>query len=480
MDGSSFDRLARAVGAAASRRRLLGALTGQGLGSVVAILARDDAAAEKPSDRLRRRKQQHRRKRRNSKRRNNGKHGNNRNGNGGGLGSGACVATGDDCSQDSDCCTSNCFNFACAEKVKQCSAGGTTVPCRPAAKGCAGSQCCHGALSCNDGCCSTDANQCNAEGNCCVPNCSGKSCGPDGCGVGGTCGSCPAGSTCDDATGACSCVPDCTNVECGSDGCGGTCGTCSDGICQDGACQPCDVCPACTYKTIQEAISDTQGPELIFICPGTYLESLNVSRNVLLFGAGQGEGPGDTIVSTTDDQEATIAVPDGVAAQLQGLRITGSKHCGVAIEDAELTMTDCTVTGNTNDDIGPAGIFAMGGTLTLKNCTISDNRVDSERGAVNGGGIGIDDAEVTLTNCVVADNKAISSNPAETFGGGIFVAAGGKLTLRNTQVTRNFTNGLGGGLYVDQNSSATLENGSTVTLNDPTNCAGKPVAGCSG
>lgn len=324
----------RAVAADSSRRRLLGALTGLGLGGVLALRDGDDAAAEKPGDRLRRRKQQHRRKRRNSKRRNNGKNGGNHKNNGGGLGSSECGATGNDCNQDSDCCTGNCFNFACAETVRQCSAGGTTVPCRPAAKGCAGSQCCHGALSCNDGCCSADANQCNAGGNCCVPNCAGKACGPDG--------------------------------------------------------------------------------------------------------------------------------------------------CGVALENVELTMTGCTVTGNTNHEGGPAGISTMGGTLDLKHCTITDNRVDSESGGVRGGGIGIDDTEVTLTNCLVADNTAISTHPATTFGGGIFVAGGGKLTLSNTEVTRNFTNGVGGGIYVDDDSTATLEAGAAVTLNDPTNCAGKPMVGCMG
>ena len=55
MDGTTFDRLARAVGAGSSRRRLLGVLTG--LGGALAMLDGDDAAAEKPGDRLRRRKQ---------------------------------------------------------------------------------------------------------------------------------------------------------------------------------------------------------------------------------------------------------------------------------------------------------------------------------------------------------------------------------------------------------------------------------------
>ncbi|MBX3181539.1 MAG: hypothetical protein KIT72_13290 [Polyangiaceae bacterium] len=68
---------------------------------------------------------------------------------------------------------------------------------------------------------------------CCSPSCAGKACGEDGCG--GTCGSCPPQSLCEN--GSCSCVPDCTGRQCGSNGCGGSCGTCSFGTCSFGQCQ---------------------------------------------------------------------------------------------------------------------------------------------------------------------------------------------------------------------------------------------------
>jgi len=60
----------------------------------------------------------------------------------------------------------------------------------------------------------------------CTPSCDGKTCGSDGCG--GSCGSCPAGQSCQ--AGACAvCTANCTGKTCGDDGCGGTCGTCADG-----------------------------------------------------------------------------------------------------------------------------------------------------------------------------------------------------------------------------------------------------------
>ena len=100
--------------------------------------------------------------------------------------------------------------------------------------GCASATtCCPTCIAIDEACGTGIGGSCCNNGTCqnglcapCVPACTGKQGGPDGCGVGGTCGACPGGSTCDETSGQCSCVPDCTNVECGSDGCGGTCGTC--------------------------------------------------------------------------------------------------------------------------------------------------------------------------------------------------------------------------------------------------------------
>lgn len=65
----------------------------------------------------------------------------------------------------------------------------------------------------------------------CSPSCAGKQCGNDGCG--GTCGSCNAGSACDQ-NGQCTisggCERNCLGRMCGSDGCGGTCGSCVQGF----------------------------------------------------------------------------------------------------------------------------------------------------------------------------------------------------------------------------------------------------------
>ncbi len=69
----------------------------------------------------------------------------------------------------------------------------------------------------------------------CVPLCAGKECGPDGCG--GSCGTCPSGTVCEDYHCKATCIPQCANKECGDDGCGGQCGVCPAGaVCQGGKC----------------------------------------------------------------------------------------------------------------------------------------------------------------------------------------------------------------------------------------------------
>ena len=443
MDGPTFDRLAQSVAFAGSRRRFLGALTGLGLGGVLAAAGLDDAGAERPRDRLSRRTRQHRRKRRNEKRRNRNNGGNG--GGGGGLGSTQCGATGDDCTQDSDCCTNTCFHFECAEKVRQCSDGGTTNPCRPPAKGCAGDRCCRGALSCNDGCCSEDANQCNINGDCCVPNCAGKQCGPDGCGAGGTCGACPSGTVCNESTGQCP--------------------------------QPgCDVCPTCRYTTVQAAVADVNGPATIHICAGIYPEAVGINRSLTLIGTGQGGGSGDTILGFPGGTGGVL-INSGVASvTLQDLRITGSDGSGIHHIGELLTMTDCTVTGFQSTLASGAGIFADA-KLVMTRCTISDNSVTSNQAL--GGGLSIDNAEVTLTDCTITGNSANGTDTGRIKGGGIYVDFSGTLKLDRTLVTENSTNGEGGGIFSEEDEAVTLTNGSSVTRNDPDNCAGGLIIGCT-
>ncbi len=90
-----------------------------------------------------------------------------------------------------------------------------------------------------------------------------------------------------------------------------------------------------------------------------------------------------------------------------------------------MTLTNCTVSGNTTGFIG-GGLAAFDGTATLTNCTISGNSTT----IFGGGGLfnSIGGGTVTLTNCTVSGNSGSE-------GGGLLIE--GTATLANTIVAGN-------------------------------------------
>ena len=152
-----------------------------------------------------------------------------------------------------------------------------------------------------------------------------------------------------------------------------------------------------------------------------------------------------------------------------------------------LTLTDCTISGNSA--LYGAGIYQYSGTATLTGTTISDNTILS--GSGSGGGIYSNGhSTLTLTNCTISGNSAlsagggllnsgystaaltnttISDNTAATNGGGLYNVNYGAVTLTNCTVSGNTANANGGGLYNGFYASATLTNttisGNTATSN---------------
>src|SRR5215207_7437574 len=87
MDASAFDTLAHAVATTGTRRRLMTLLAALPLGGALTIRGAEEAAAERPIDRVQRRTKQRNRKQRNQRSGNNNNQ-NNNNGGGGGGGNG--------------------------------------------------------------------------------------------------------------------------------------------------------------------------------------------------------------------------------------------------------------------------------------------------------------------------------------------------------------------------------------------------------
>ena len=191
MDASAFDTLARAFTTTGTRRRLLTLLAALPLGGALTIRGAEEAAAERPVDRLQRRTKQRNRKQRNQLQQNQNQNQNNNNGSGGGGGNGGGGGGGGDgnlgapaaCGQlNQPCCAGNtCSGGADVVCVFVVGGGGTCLQC-----GSPGQPCCTG-------------NTCSAGSNViCIPPiclqcgfpqqpcCAGNSCNVGTC-VGGMC-----------------------------------------------------------------------------------------------------------------------------------------------------------------------------------------------------------------------------------------------------------------------------------------------------
>ena len=181
-----------------------------------------------------------------------------------------------------------------------------------------------------------------------------------------------------------------------------------------------------------------------------------------------------------------MVVKSGVTATLENLTITGGSFGGGIDNLGTLTLTGCTVSGNTAD-IGGGIDNDTGGTLTMTDCTVAGNSA-AEGGGIDNGIRGT----LTMTDCTVSGNTATAGG----FGGGIDNATG-TLTLTDSTVSGN-TAGAGGGIAnrgggavminctVSGNMATTgggIWNGGTLTLTNCTvvsNTGGKNLSPCYG
>ena len=178
----------------------------------------------------------------------------------------------------------------------------------------------------------------------------------------------------------------------------------------------------------------------------------------------------------------------------------GGGICAVG-KDSNVTLNKVTVTGNkatsnvsTNLGAG-GGIEAQGGSLTVKDSTISDNNARGNGGGIfsaqgnvldvsgstiqgnkgnNGGGIHTGEArdpsktpsKATITDTKILENEAIGSGE----GGGVYVGTRADATLKGCTVADNKSVSTGGGIAAKL-STVTLD-GTTVENNQAVNGGG--------
>ena len=181
-------------------------------------------------------------------------------------------------------------------------------------------------------------------------------------------------------------------------------------------------------------------------------------------------GPGADQLSVNGNAASRVFhISSGKTVTISGLTITNgldvtSGGGGIYNDHTTLTVSNCTVSNNSATNYGGGGgiyndgtLFG-GATLTINNSTISGNSaVTGGNGGAGGGiltdGTGGGRATLTINNSTISGNSAASGN-----GGGIFNATLGTLIVNNSTLSGNSAFN-GGGI---ENYAATLTIGSTI------------------
>ncbi len=446
MDGSTFDRIARLLGVAASRRHgiaaALGALAGAG--------AIASAGAQPPMPE------------------------------GGPWPAGPCGPTGKEnrCAKDKQCCTGYCRTgkkgktgrCRCAPKNYPCN--GKTVCCKQAA--------------CLNGVCTPTVQ----TGKACV---SGTSVCRDAAAVCQAYDSdAPGGTYCLLPTGgACAASSDCWSQDC------------TGGVCADIVCDVCSDPLRCTYQTIDDAIAGTGNEGRIRIAPGTWTGPATslLTKSLRFEACGGAPGvvitPGtNPVLETTGGLWLTVKnlTFDAATVYADSLRASGTSVSSLAT----LTIRGCTVNGQT----GSLGVF--GNTyshVTVEDSTFTETQLKSAGASANDdpSTFTVSRSDVTLTGtgkayCLRIEKKtAVTVTDSVLTGGGasngpvinVNIDGGpsltGSLTLAgSTTVTGGEATFAGGGVYCSISGgnhwALTMTETSSITGNAASSSEGSGLA----
>jgi hypothetical protein len=211
----------------------------------------------------------------------------------------------------------------------------------------------------------------------------------------------------------------------------------------------------------------------------------------------EGRGP-QSLSINANGLSRVFTVEGGSTAQISGLKIEGGVDSnayaggfgGGIFNNSDLTISNCTITGNTGAMGG--GIYNDGeGNLTISDSTLSDNTGTSMGGAIdNYGSIQLTDCtlsgnlakytrvgdsdyedggaiftnnDVALTNCTLTGNKGEE--------GGAIYSNGGILAIADSTITGNTATQTGGGGGININSNCNIYS-SILSQNTGGNIAG--------
>ncbi len=165
---------------------------------------------------------------------------------------------------------------------------------------------------------------------------------------------------------------------------------------------------------------------------------LNISGDVTINGPGA-----NVIIVSGNNASRVFSLNFGVSATINGLGLTnGLSDRGPGLASAgNFTLNNCSVT-SCNATVDGGGIILLDGRGTMSGCAVANNHCNGNGGGIWLGQGGAAIRSLSMTNCTVSDNAA------DGIGGGIRQGANATtdLTLTNCTIAGNSSNGNGGGI----------------------------------
>ena len=128
---------------------------------------------------------------------------------------------------------------------------------------------------------------------------------------------------------------------------------------------------------------------------------------------------------------------------------TATLYQGGGISGANLTITNCKISENhgTGASTSGGGIYHGGGTSMITDCDIVNNATTGSGGGIHQGG---SDNTLTITNCTISDNTARNGGGIGSWG------LRTTLTVTHSTIAGNSANIAGGGIYFNGNPTAII------------------------
>lgn len=184
---------------------------------------------------------------------------------------------------------------------------------------------------------------------------------------------------------------------------------------------------------------------------GATSSSLTITDSLIASNSSSIEG-GALYLKNIDATTVTGSTISGNSSQTGGALLYSNASANT------LTMTDCTISDNNVNGGSYGGALRMAGGVSLfERCIFTGNIAPSRGGVAYISGSAGATADTTLKNCLVTGNESTSFE-----GGGFYVTDDGNsahtVTILNSTFSGNYAGSYGGGLYVGSTTAATAKN----------------------